>query len=147
MTLGDRIRFFRRKIGMTQRELGMAMGFSPLTAEVRVSQYENGSRRPKPGALATLASVFGVAPAAMEIPDIEDSAKLMQTLFAMEDCYALKPIRIYGETFLCIDTLDALHVDQMKVMLNEWQQQLARMERNEITQEEYDFWRYNYSKI
>lgn len=144
MTLGDRIRFFRRKIGMTQRELGMAMGFSPLTAEVRVSQYENGSRRPKPGALATLASVFGVAPAAMEIPDIEDSAKLMQTLFAMEDRYALKPIRIYGETFLCIDTLDALHVDQMKGMLNEWQQQLARMERNEITQEEYDFWRYNY---
>jgi hypothetical protein len=30
-------------------------------------------------------------------------------------------------------------------MLDEWQEQLSRMERNEITQEEYDFWRYNYS--
>lgn len=145
MTLGDRIRFFRRKTGMTQRELGMAMGFSPLTAEVRVSQYENGSRKPKPGALAVLASIFRVAPAAMEIPDIEDRAKLMQTLFAMEDCYALKPIRIYGETFLCVDTLDPFRVDQLNGMLDAWQQQLARMERNEITQEEYDHWRYNYT--
>jgi len=145
MTFGDRIRYFRRRIGMTQRELGLAMGFSPLTAEVRVSQYENGSRRPKPGALAMLASVFGVTPAAMEVPDIEDGAKLMQTLFAMEDRYALKPIRIYGETFLCVDTLDPFHVDQLNGMLDEWQEQLARMERNEITQEEYDFWRYNYS--
>lgn len=145
MTLGDRIRFFRRKVGMTQRELGMAMGFSPLTAEVRVSQYENGSRRPRPGALAVLASIFRVAPAAMEVPDIEDRAKLMQTLFAMEDRYALKPIRIYGETFLCVDTLDPFRVDQLNGMLDEWQQQLARMECNEITQEEYDHWRYNYT--
>ena len=145
MTLGDRIRFFRRKTGMTQRELGMTMGFSPLTAEVRVSQYENGSRKPKPRALATLASIFRVAPSTMEVPDIEDRAKLMQTLFAMEDRYALKPIRIYGETFLCVDTLDPFHVDQMNGMLDEWQEQLARMERNEITQEEYDHWRYNYT--
>ena len=145
MTLGDRIRYFRRRIGMTQRELGLAMGISPLTAEVRISQYENGSRRPKPGALATLASVFHVTRAAMEIPDIEDGAKLMQTLFAMEDRYALKPIRIYGETFLCVDTLDPFHVDQLNGMLDKWQEQLSRMERNEITQEEYDFWRYNYS--
>jgi len=145
MTIGDRIRFFRRRAGMTQRELGMAMGFSPLTAEVRVSQYENGSRKPKPGVLAVLASIFRVAPAAMEVPDIEDRAKLMQTLFAMEDRYALKPIRIYGETFLCVDTLDPFRVDQLNGMLDEWQQQLARMERNEITQEEYDHWRYNYT--
>ena len=72
MTIGDRIRFFRRRAGMTQRELGMAMGCSSLTAEVRVSQYENGSRKPKPGALAVLASIFRVAPTAMEVPDIED---------------------------------------------------------------------------
>lgn len=145
MTIGDRIRFFRRRAGMTQRELGMAMGCSSLTAEVRVSQYENGSRKPKPGALAVLASIFRVAPTAMEVPDIEDRAKLMQTLFAMEDRYALKPIRIYGETFLCVDTLDPFRVDQLNGMLDEWQQQLARMERNEITQEEYDHWRYNYT--
>ena len=63
----------------------------------------------------------------------------------MEDRYALKPIRIYGETFLCVDTLDPFRVDQLNVRLDEWQEQLSRMERNEITQEEYDFWRYNYS--
>lgn len=145
MTIGDRIRYFRRKIGMTQRELGVTMGLSPLTAEVRVSQYENGSRKPKPEALITMASIFGVTPAAMDIPDIEDRGKLIQTLFAMEDHYALKPIRIYGETFLCVDTLDPFHVDQLNGMLDEWQQQLACMERNEITQEEYDHWRYNYT--
>ena len=47
MTLGSRIRDFRRKAGMTQRELGIAVGFSPLTADVRIAA---GSRRPESSA-------------------------------------------------------------------------------------------------
>lgn len=108
MTLGSRIRDFRRKAGIAQRELGIAVGFSPLTADVRIAQYENGGRKPKTGILGNLAAVFGISTAALNVPNIENRATLMQTLFALEDRYKLKPIRIYGETFLCVDALMGL---------------------------------------
>ena len=145
MTLGSRIRDFRRKAGMTQRELGIAVGFSPLTADVRIAQYENGGRKPKTGILGNLAAVFGISTAALNVPNIENRATLMQTLFALEDRYKLKPIRIYGETFLCVDALNGFEGEGLNDLLDEWQRQLAKLERDEITQAEYDHWRYNLS--
>ena len=144
MTLGSRIKDFRRRTGMTQRELGIAVGFSPFTADVRIAQYENGSRKPKPGILGNLATVFGISTAAMNVPNIENKATLMQTLFALEDRYKLKPISIYGETFLCVDALNRYDGEGLNALLDEWQQQLAKLERDEITQTEYDHWRYNF---
>ena len=143
MTLGSRIRDFRRKAGMTQRELGIAVGFSPLTADVRIAQYENGGRKPKTGILGNLAAVFGISTAALNVPNIENRATLMQTLFALEDRYKLKPIRIYGETVLCVDALNGFEGEGLNDLLDEWQRQLAKLERDEITQTEYDHWRYN----
>ncbi len=145
MTLGSRIKDFRKRVGMTQRELGVAVGFSPFTADVRIAQYENGSRKPKSGILSNLAAVFGVSTAVMNVPDIENKATLMQTLFAMEDRYRLKPIRFDGETFLCVDVLNGCDGKGLDALLGEWQQQLAKLDRGDITPEEYDHWRYNYS--
>ena len=130
---------------MTQRELGIAVGFSPLTADVRIAQYENGGRKPKTGILGNLAAVFGISTAALNVPNIENKATLMQTLFALEDRYKLKPIRIYGETFLCVDALKGFEGEGLNDLLDEWQCQLAKLERDEITQAEYDHWRYNLS--
>ena len=65
----------------------------------------------------------------------------MQTLFALEDRYKLKPIRIYGETFLCVDALKGFEGEGLNDLLDE--RQLAKLERDEITQAEYDHWRYN----
>ena len=47
MAIGERIRFFRNLRGMTLKVLGTAVGFSPNTAEVRMSQYEKGLRTPE----------------------------------------------------------------------------------------------------
>ena len=128
MTLGSRIRDFRRKAGMTQRELGIAVGFSPLNADVRIAQYENGGRKPKTGILGNLATVFGISTAALNVPNIENRATL-----------------IYGETFLCVDALNGFEGEGLNDLLDEWQRQLAKLERDEITQVEYDHWRYNLS--
>jgi len=128
---------------MTQRELGIAVGFSPLNADVRIAQYENGGRKPKTGILGNLATVFGISTAALNVPNIENRATLMQTLFALEDRYKLKPIRIYGETFLCVDALNGFEGEGLNDLLDEWQRQLAKLERDEITQTEYNHWRYN----
>ncbi len=144
MTLGSRIRDFRKKAGMTQRALGVAVGFSPFTADVRIAQYENGSRRPKAGVLGSLAAVLGISSAALNVPNIENKATLMQTLFAIEDRYNLRPIHVCGENLLRVDALSKCDGECLNRLLDEWQRQLYRLKRDEITQEEYDQWRYSF---
>ncbi|WP_315524265.1 hypothetical protein [Pseudoramibacter alactolyticus] len=38
MHMGNRIRFFRRRADMTQKELGLRLGFLPVSADVRIAQ-------------------------------------------------------------------------------------------------------------
>ena len=47
MAIGERIHFFRLLRGMTQKYLGMAVGFPEKSADVRLAQYETGTRTPK----------------------------------------------------------------------------------------------------
>ena len=47
MTLGERIKRIRTFRGLTQRELGLKLGYEERNADVRVAQYESGYRVPK----------------------------------------------------------------------------------------------------
>ena len=44
MATGERIRHIRNLRGMTQKQLGMAIGFDEKTADIRIAQYESGTR-------------------------------------------------------------------------------------------------------
>ena len=89
MAIGERIHFFRIMRGMTQKYLGMLVGFPERSADVRLAQYETGSRKPKAELTASLAQALDVAPQALDIPDIDSQIGLMHTLFALEDIYGL----------------------------------------------------------
>lgn len=65
MAIGERIRFFRNLKGMTQKYLGMQVGFPEKTADIRMAQYESGSRTPKADLTNNLANVFGVSTSAL----------------------------------------------------------------------------------
>ena len=47
MAIGDRIKRARNFRGMTQKELGMAVGLDEKSADIRIAQYESGTRTPK----------------------------------------------------------------------------------------------------
>lgn len=47
MTLGKRIKRIRTYRGMTQRELGIRLGYKESGADIRIAQYEMGHRKPK----------------------------------------------------------------------------------------------------
>ena len=47
MAIGERIQFFRKLRGMTQKYLGTQVGFPEKSADVRLAQYETGTRTPK----------------------------------------------------------------------------------------------------
>ena len=71
MAIGERIHFFRLLRGMTQKYLGMSLGFPEKSADVRLAQYETGSRTPKADLTAALAQVLDVSPHALSVPDID----------------------------------------------------------------------------
>ena len=78
MSPGRRIRHYRMLRGMTQKALGIAAGFSPETADIRIAQYESGVRTPKHALLCTLAEALGVSPSALDIPRIKSHEVLKQ---------------------------------------------------------------------
>lgn len=85
---------------MTQKYLGIQVGFPEKTADIRMAQYESGSRTPKVDLTNTLAQVFEVSPQALTVPDIDSYNGLMHTLFTLEDLYGLKITELDGEVCL-----------------------------------------------
>ena len=146
MSIGERIHFFRTKSGMTQKYLGMTVGFPERSADVRMAQYETGSRTPKTDLTKILAGIFGVSASALTVPDIDTDIGLMHTLFALEDIRGLTVGEINGEVCLRLDKSKGTTYHAMFEMLYAWAEQKRRIEAGEITREDYDRWRYNYPK-
>ena len=146
MAFGKRIKFFRNRKGMKQKELGELLGFLGKTSDVRVAQYETEARTPKADLVKEMAQIFGVSPRAINGPTIDSYLGLMHTLFALEDMYGIKIGEIDGE--LCL-RLDREHREYQHLFepFHTWQQMAAKLESGEISQEEYDNWRYNYPEL
>ena len=145
MAIGERIRFFRNLRGMTQKYLGTVVGFPEKTADIRMAQYESGSRTPKADLTNTLAKVFKVSPQqAWTVPDIDSYNGLIHTLFALEDLYGLKITELDGEVCLHLCKGMGTNYITMFEMFSAWQKQAEKYRNGEITKEEYDRWRYNY---
>jgi transcriptional regulator with XRE-family HTH domain len=90
LNVGKRIKRFRILCGMTQKALGMAVGFPQETADVRIAQYESGARTPKRKLLCQMARVLGVSPSALAVPRIKNSEELYCLLRALEDECGIK---------------------------------------------------------
>lgn len=98
MAIGERLHFFRIMRGMTQKYLGTLVGFPDKSADVRLAQYETGSRKPKADLTAALAQVLDVSPQALDVPDIDSYIRLMHTLFTLEDIYGLPSAKQTGKS-------------------------------------------------
>ena len=147
MAIGKRIHFFRIMRGMTQKYLGMLVGFPERSADVRLAQYETGSRKPKAELTAALAQALDVAPQALDLPDIDSQIGLMHTLFALEDIYGLTVSESDGEVCLKVSKDKGKAAEELLQMLTAWQEQATKLSAEEISREEYDQWRYNYPKF
>lgn len=146
MAIGERIRFLRNLRGMTQKYLGMKIGFTEKTAEVRMAQYENGARTPKEKMVADFANELDVSSHALTVPDIDTDIGLMHTLFTLEDLRGLTVGEIDGELCLKLDKDNKAYTG-MSQMLHAWLEQAKKFKAGEITKEGYDQWRYNYPKF
>ena len=144
MAIGERIHFFRLLRGMTQKYLGMAVGFPEKSADVRLAQYETGTRTPKSELTAALAQVLDVSPHALSVPDIDSYVGLMHTLFTLEDNYGLQIREMDGEICLTVNVRKCKDAARLHEMLCSWRQAATMLEAGEISKEAYDKWRYHY---
>ncbi|WIV19727.1 helix-turn-helix transcriptional regulator [Paenibacillus polygoni] len=144
MATGERIRHFRKLHGMTMEYLGEKLGYPQKSAHVRMSQYENGVRGPKKELIDQLAEIFEVSPQSLTVPDIDSYEGLMHTFFALEDMYGIHVDYADGDLSLKLEKERGQAYVTLFRMLYEWHEQRARFESGEITEEEYNQWRYNY---
>lgn len=142
----NRLRYFRKRRNLTQKELGMMLGFRESCADVRIAQYESGLREPREKLRAAMSDALNISPQALTIHSLATTTSLMHLLFAIED--------IYGLTIECRDGLLFLNPgytgtsagNNLLSCLAEWYEKRVDLLRGRITREEYDDWRYNYRK-
>ena len=148
MAIGERIHYFRVKRGITQKQLGLGLGFPERSADVRVAQYESGTRTPKADLMAALAYGLDVAPEALNVPDIDSLIGLMHTLFTLEDVYGLTIEETDGGVCLRFGRApDNKTPTDLLTAVREWRRQAAMLDAGEITREEYDRWRHYFPKF
>lgn len=120
MTIGQRIKKIREFRGMTQRFLGLQLGFPENTADVRIAQYESGNRVPKQSVIHRLADVLGVSPKVFSATVCLSRDDMMQSIFWMEETKG------GGEIYDCI---------------REWESMRTKYESGKISEKEYLEWK------
>ncbi len=143
MAIGERIHFFRTRNNLTQKALGQMVGFDEKSADVRIAQYESGTRSPKENLISLLSQTFGISSEALTVPNIDSYTGLMHTLFALEDLYGLKIGEIDGELCLRLDKSSKSYL-QLLSLFESWNEQSSSLKSGEISKAEYDHWRYTY---
>ena len=144
MAIGERIRFIRNLRGMTQKYLGTVVGFPEKTADIRMAQYEAGTRTPKEDLAKALAGALDVSPLALNVPDIDSYFGLMHTLFALEDRYGLTIDTRDGEVLFRIDPRKGKDAARISELVCAWAAVAEKYHAGEISRDEYDKWRYYY---
>ena len=144
MAIGERIRFIRNLRGMTQKYLGTLVGFPEKTADIRMAQYEAGTRTPKEDLTKALAGALDVSPLALDVPDIDSYFGLMHTLFALEDRYGLTIEIRDGEVLFRVDPRKGKDAARISELACAWAAIAEKYHAGEISRDEYDKWRYYY---
>ena len=72
ITFGRKLKHLRQKNHLTQKELGMAVGFPKSCADVRISQYESDVRTPKEDLMKLFASKLGVPVELFTVPVLSE---------------------------------------------------------------------------
>ena len=138
-----KIRCFR---GMTQKQLGLKLGFPEKAADVRVAQYESGVREPKKQLLTEMANILEVSTEALTPPSFNSLNNIIEALFTLDDTCGLRVNILDNRLCLSLESVDnpSLNGEIIKFMCA-WYDKVSALKEGKISKEEYDSWRYNYT--
>lgn len=145
MTIGEKIKNARNLRGLTQKELGIKLGLDEKSADVRVAQYESGTRTPKAELLSEIATVLDVNVNSLKNPTLENTETFIHLLFDLEQ----ESKKQHTNNFSIISVPDELgnsqpalqfHNHLLNEFLEEWQLRRKELSEKIITEEEYAEW-------
>lgn len=149
MTLGERIRGFRRLRGLTQKELGIAVGFPETTADSRIRKYEMDLMKPKKELKARIAGALEVNPAALTEFDVNNVEVVMQFLFLLEETYGME---VFWHGGICMVFSDEIEEARELIWcMDSWIREKNKFfqSNSNITEEslkEYSSWKAQFSR-
>lgn len=147
MAVGERIRRIRYFRGMTQKELGVAIGFDEKSADVRIAQYENETRKPKEPLLRKIAEVLDVNYLALYEPDSYSTTDVLFLLFEFDEIYNVQLYDVIDNSDPCYPEKHiavSFEFSLMDSFLEEWRLRKKQLANGEITNEEYTEWKLNW---
>ena len=162
MTQGERIRYIRTERGLTQQQLGEMCGFSTTTADVRIRQYESNKKSPKDDTLRVIAKALKVNYAAIKNYDSGCAEDVLETLFWLDqqnvlDLFQLDCVIDYHSDWRYKGSYNdeeyfgmgkpigiAIRYGGVNMFMAEWYERKMQLKNNEITQRQYNNWKWNW---
>ena len=128
--MGDKIHRIRDFRGMTQKQLGKAVGFDEKSADVRIAQYESGTRTPKQALADDV--ILGAEGVMMMLFELDEHYPI-----SVEDCTDEDGNKRKGIIFGSILLND---------FFAEWQRRKKDLADGKISKAEYTEWKLNWPK-
>lgn len=150
MTLGEKIRKYRILQNLSQKELGLKLGFSNTTADVRIRQYESGTKIPRDDIRQKIAEVLGVDISALSDIAIQSNEDVMQVLFYLSEILDINVEKTDDKFYLSFAT-DCSDREQLMSYLNVWYSQKKNLQNtangtSEDSVREYKLWESRFPK-
>ena len=170
MNIGKKIQILRKFRGLTQAELGIALGFKPEAASNRITQYETSYRVPKEDALTQMAEVLKVSK--YNFIETDDTAcDFILTLFWLDPLEEGEPLIVpwllhgqeddsrgmsilprwaalttafYNEYSEMPRPFIELRDDSINSYLAEWNRIRTYLSEEKISKDEYLDWKFNW---
>ena len=80
-----KIKHLRNKNYLTQKQLGLALGFSENCADIRIAQYESGERMPREDILRKMAKIFNVPLEILIVPVLSEPREYLVEAFWVQE--------------------------------------------------------------
>lgn len=140
-SVGERIRYYRKRAQMTQKQLAEACGIT----EPAIRNYELGNRMPGYDTLEDIAAALQINYYALADPNLAALAGVMHSFFRLEYAHGLKPVKFDGKTALIIDP--AFYGNEntyLQQMLDTWLTARMKLDNGEWSIEQYEDWEIRY---
>jgi len=85
ITFGRKLKYLRQKNHLTQKELGIALGFPEDSADVRIAQYESDTRKPRDEILSKIAKILCVPIDILTVPVLSEPKEYEAASFWMHE--------------------------------------------------------------
>lgn len=135
MTIGEKIKKFRTKKNLTQKQLASMTGLS----EPAIRNYELGNRTPSEKHINRIAEALGVSPFAISDPSLESYLGVMHTLFELENEYDATLIYAPGSA-----SIEFPAGSELNSRMFDWAKAFTAYKEGKLTEEEYEEWKNTY---